>query len=667
MWNPGLKTAGIICIANRLFSHYSPHHNFYSTPALSEESVQTLKSMSTSDLSRLFRPNLLHEPLKRSSQLGTEQPSKLEIQKNQVSDHGVQQISRIYGIFREAVDNDPEFDSLKYLELSGVHELTRKIFRENAEAWSSSRDVRIQVLTSLSKLAVESSGHYLTRDLIKYMITDIWSEQEIKNLQSWLKSISSYCEMDSTDSNQEEAIARSRQMCVELVDRIDPAHFASHVTTLLMNFALTTGSPLLAASIISRAVASNILVPRQAIHTCLMGLTVDNSETRQYQLKAFFHVTKLLWGKSGSIEFDFSPDLSRRIVELSIKVSNGLYPSIAYETFQRVLKLISRTSVSPPVPMRACIDLLLLHLHHESQNRAAYIWNYVSKNYNQLQYSMVDVNTLSSLILRLSKYKRTLRYAKVLAESVPDEAYAIDGLTEALLIYCSRNEDMALSQKIYDKLSAPFSLSVLSSFLRLHLSFGDSEGAEKIIKQITAQGGKLDQSDIICISEHLSRTYGTDKAIEFVLKSGGKVPREKALGMLIKREVDRGNYAYYDQLIDGLLGSASGDVRRMAISITAQRYCYGDEDQSNFARMLYQYWSLDGASFKPSIVELNSFLDPILLSRKREIFLWLAERYRDLGIDYGELADRIRRSQKLDKAQQTEWLADLTSVYRSAF
>lgn len=659
MWNPGLNTTGYMCIERRLFSSSSSRGHVYSAPALSDASKHILQNMDTSELSQLFRPNILHEPLT--------QTGKPIIENNLASNHEGQQVSRIYGIFREAVDNDPEFDTLRYLELSGLHELASTIFTENAKNWPSSKDVRIQVLTSLSKLAVDSETHFLARDFIKYLTMETWSEQEIKTLQVWLKSVSNYSGMESAHLNEQKVDTSTRQACTKLIDGIDSAYFASHLSTLLVNLSLSIGSPLLSASILSRAVSSGSQVPQQIIHACLMGLTVDNSATRQYQLKAFFHVTKILWGKSGPIEFDFSPDLSRRIVELGIKVSKDLYPSIAYETFQRILNLISRTSSSAPVPMRTCIDLLMLHLHHESQDRAAYIWNYVSKYYNQLKYALVDVNTASSLILRLSKYKRTLRYAKILAESVPDEAYSIDGLTEALLVYCARNADMALSQRIYDKLSAPFSLSVLSSFLRLHLSFGDAEGAEKIIKQITAQGGKLDQSDIICISEHLSRAYGTDKAIEFVLKSGGKVPRQKALGTLIKHEVDRGNYDYYDQFIENLLGSVSGDVRRMAISITAQRYCFGEEDQSSLARRLYQYWSLDEDSFKPSIVELNSFLDPILLGHKRDIFLWLAERYRDLGVDYGELANRIRKSQKLDKAQQAEWLADLTAVYRSAF
>lgn len=130
--------------------------------------------------------------------------------------------------------------------------------------------------------------------------------------------------------------------------------------------------------------------------------------------------------------------------------------------------------------------------------------------------SLHDTKVLAVLIIVFSKNKKYREIAKELVNEIPDFMYSDPELISPILDLLGDMNRPDIANTICAQLKPPLSRPMLSTLLKLHVSFDDAEGTEKVLKQIYDVGSELYTGDYVVIVGQLLKKNEFQKALNVV-------------------------------------------------------------------------------------------------------------------------------------------------------
>lgn len=169
---------------------------------------------------------------------------------------------------------------------------------------------------------------------------------------------------------------------------------------------------------------------------------------------------------------------------------------------------------------------------------------------------------LGVLLRVFNKNKKFRRLAMDIANELPRSSYSDPALTGPLIHLSISMKRPQLANAVCSTIKPPISRELLSDLLVMHLSFGDSEGTERVLHQIKEMDSELNARDYMVIISQLLRRNKFDEALK-ILKTiplgCAMISYSTMINHFVKQSISQGDTISPDNLaiIDELITKAS--------------------------------------------------------------------------------------------------------------
>lgn len=127
-----------------------------------------------------------------------------------------------------------------------------------------------------------------------------------------------------------------------------------------------------------------------------------------------------------------------------------------------------------------------------------------------------DLRIIAKLLVIFNRNRKYRTIAKELINEIPRNLYSHPSIVGPLLDLARELNRPDLANEVCAGIKPPITRSLLSSLLKLHISFNDSEGSEKVLQEIYKMGGDLSASDYNVIISQLLKQDEFVKAMNIV-------------------------------------------------------------------------------------------------------------------------------------------------------
>jgi hypothetical protein len=515
------------------------------------------------------------------------------------------------------------------------------IFRLLVEKWAIprySQKVRLILLPTLSKLILRRDNRHFAF-FLHFLLARLENDQV-----AFVHSVLKQYDLALTDFSTPES-------CERILE--DPL-YSSHLADLVINLALYLTTPLLAASLCVRFHSSiyvPIYVPSRTLHKCMEALIVFDAD------KGFLHFKALsiLANAFPRDRIHVDAHFKRQMINSALQLCRHRPPPFINDVVYFALSL-----PGDKIPTRIIYHVLEKNIANEDIMTAVSLWNLIKDDYDDI--TNHGVRTLSALLYRFSKEHRLMPYAREIANKLRPEFYGVDGIAEALLMYCARDENLDLASEVCKRLNSPVRRTVLTSLLHLHLVVKDEEGAEKILREINSRKLPLQDYELAVIIKSLAVT-DTKKAIQLLekLPEFRNSPRIHAAicSAAIDRMEDEVFYTYFEKLWHVNTTNSFGLLSQM---MAKKINSLADPNDS---RRLWLYWTQISPRipFAYQVQCLRLFLTRFCSLDLPELEAWVLAELELLGVSKNArvslLKQHRRRSDGATELLENDKRADL--------
>lgn len=513
-------------------------------------------------------------------------------------------------------------DSQKYnSDEKGYLKYLKTILAAN---WPSNADTRIFCLDLLARL-IQESKYDQALSLLATLARHSLSNQEVIIFRNALQSGGFYPRQDVDDVRESVALLleglSSLKNSAELKKR-------DCLTEIIIKNALYEGKPLLASSIWIRLKYS--WLSSHTLNSIVTALSISHRQVEPFHLQALH---KLLKTFPKSL-FYMCAATKSRFISMGIKMStdNQSLPSIANDVYDLI-----KDVQGDDIPLLLQYKLLSLNVHCGTLNQAARIWDSLSAKYNN---DIMTHNTLilSKLIFAFSKEEKYRSIADSIVRRLPEESYGLEGMTEALLMYCARKKDFTLAEKVYAAIGHPIRRTTLTYLLHLHVLLNDASGTEKILKEIRSRGESLYAEELARLVQSIS-TVDLEKACRLVERFPVNTSL-KAYGAIVNTSIDQKNFPTADEYLDILSHNCSDNNKEIAgliANLSIKRLVEAKDLQGT--RKLWQHWLVNNQipdktyQFKA----LRTILDEYIRENNPKQAIWVINEMVMLGLSMSQI------------------------------
>lgn len=416
---------------------------------------------------------------------------------------------------------------------------------------------------------------------------------------------------------------------------VKPGTDVHELAALLVSTACNKGDPLAAASLCLILDNAKIL-SQWCVDQTVSSLLLHNGDRTQYNIKAILELNKRLQNTSVVL----SSHQKGQLVRLGTELSSEKFPSMLNDTFNLAIH-----TAGGEIPYREMFNMIRSNLLYNNTSRAALI---ATALYNRgTSIENYDIHVLGLMIKKFSKTRKYLRIARHLVSLVTEEYYNVEGLTEILLSYCARTKDQDLAVKVYAQLNAPIPRTVLTSLLHLHISLGDNEGAEKILKEISRRNDALLPVEFSMIVE-VALQQSLDKAVELVRKNTPSFAKF-AYGPVINKAIELGEVEIADEFINLVYNNFHhNDIVFDGIATLIIKRILKTQT-SRDARLQWLQWKSGNhprpkiklPSESTQIISLRAIADRAMVEGDSSVVHWVVQELRHLGMHMSDIRKEL--------------------------
>lgn len=425
---------------------------------------------------------------------------------------------------------------------------------------------------------------------------------------------------------------------------------ASSLAKDLISLAGSIGKPLLAASLCLRLDEVGLL-DQDTLQQTVSLLMISHPTQNQFNIKTISELHKQL--KNTQVEL--TTEQKGQLLQMASNFSYDKFPSMLNDTFNLVQHI-----PGGDVPVSSLFKMIKSNLRYNNTSRAAVIAREISQR--QLTIDQYDLEIMGLMIRNFSKTRKYLDIAHHLVSIIPEEYYIVEGLTEILLSYCARTKNQELAVTVYSQLEAPIPRSVLTALLHLHISFGDSGGAEKILLEIARRNDALRPVEFSMIVQ-AALQQNLEKAANLARKNAPQVAK-LAYGSIINKAIEENNMDIADEFID-LAYENLGENDRVFDSISTliiKRIL--KQENSQEARLQWIQWK--SASHKTSkirlpkrniqIINLRAIADKAMSEGNSHVVNWVVQELRHLGMHMSDIRKELSKRSNLKTIESPQFL-----------
>lgn len=265
------------------------------------------------------------------------------------------------------------------------------------------------------------------------------------------------------------------------------------------------------------------LAMRQKLWFFSAKFALNNHEPFQERPKAVNEIVDGLLYKNPTHE-EFQINLIVKLVEkfkltlneyqarmLSEKIPRHANPVLTKKVSSTILLYSDRTT---SVFLDNGYKAILKDFGANNAAGCAETWLWIKGFHQDLSYH--DPRVLAVLLVIFTKNKKYRGIAKELVNEIPERMYSDPELIGPLLDLLSVMNRPDVANTICAQIKPPLSRPMLSTLLKLHVSFNDAEGTEKVLKQIYDMGSELSTSDYVIIVTQLLKKKQFSKALNVV-------------------------------------------------------------------------------------------------------------------------------------------------------
>ncbi len=447
------------------------------------------------------------------------------------------------------------------------------------------------------------------------------------------------------------------------------------ISELLIHICISEGLPLLASSICIK-LGSEGMVQQSTLSAVIAALLVSNPKMDKHHLEALMALDQ------ENFPVTLSKIQRKEVMEIALNIVNEHFPKTANVIFNFLNKKLGEGEVQA-VPVKQVYKLMMQNKRNHNVSGMWLQWNKIKSYYPDISFH--DPGILSALIGELSKSKAYRDSAKTIVDQLPLSLYTHPGMSEALLIYAARQKDVEFASVVCQQLTLPLSRNVLGALLYLHLSFDDSEGAERVLSEIFRQGSTLQSSEFGMLTrsllqkDQLEQAIALSKSVDPVIEITGlthivqyllekhkdiyfiKIPMNERV--LMREMVLKISKSEIRKERDNITVMLLNDLARRRGCISAQLfYNYilipGNQhklkDLKSIERKIsktvefYEYSKYNlNISTSERIFAIKVIGDFALSEKNREIFLWSAKQLNKLGLTKNQISfDWVKRFTK---------------------
>lgn len=408
----------------------------------------------------------------------------------------------------------------------------------------------------------------------------------------------------------------------------------------LILIACNLGKPLAAASLCLRLDEAKLL-DQEMLNLTVSLLLIPHVTQNQFNIKTIVEMYKRL----KNTRLELTSDQKAQLLKLSRQLSYDKFPSMLNDTFNVVRKI-----PGGDVPIKYLFKMIKDNLLVNNSSRAALVTKELLKR--NLPIDQYDLEVLGLMIREFSKNRKYQDIAHHLVAQVPEDYYTVEGLTEVLLSFCARTKNQELAVTIYSKLEAPIPRSVLTSLLHLHISFGDNEGAEKILLEIARRNDAIQPVEFSMIVQ-VALQQSLEKAVDLARKNSPHVAK-LAYGSIINEAIEQDNMDVADEFIDLAYENLSYNDHVFDTISTLIIKRILKKENSREARLQWLQWKSGAhASSKirlprkgAQIISLRAIADKAMAEGDVNVMHWAVQELRHLGMHMDDIRKELSRRSK---------------------
>lgn len=508
--------------------------------------------------------------------------------------------------------------------------------------WPKNSDTRIFVIDLLSRW-IRSSNYDQVGLLFGKLSREAFSVNEVL---MYCKEIKDYGYELRMDVSVRESLAVFFE---EIAKQNSKRGFESKdvLIELILRAALREGKPLLAASICLKLRVGRLSCA--TLNSVITALSISHKEVEMYHLAALGNLLKKL--PRGLITM--SSTTKARFLTMGIKCSRGSFPTIANDCYEQLRKV-----PGDEIPMGVQYQLLRINIHHGMLDPAARMWDSMKEHYGNLMQH--DRSVLIKLIFAFSGEKRYRAVADQIVNNIPASWLGMEGLTEALLMYCARKKNYELAKEVYAAIKHPIRRTTLTYLLHLHVSLGDANGTEKILKEIKSRGEELKPEELARIVKSLS-TIDMEKA-RLLAERFPIHTALKSFASIIDTAIQTRDFQTADKYLDRMSKHTTPknlEINGLFTNLIIKRLCASNDMTT--ARQQWQKW-LVANSLPQKEYQIKAFrtlLDEYIQQNTPQAASWVVDEMCALSLPKSQIKRFITQRaafSNLTDTQKAEWL-----------
>lgn len=455
------------------------------------------------------------------------------------------------------------------------------------------------------------------------------------------------------------------------------------LTNALVSYAILLNHPITASSL-CHDLSDSRLVRSSTVRDCIRALLVEHPSESPYRIRAVQVLCEAFASR-----FILDPAMCGSLINSGIVYGTHQYPGFANDCYELARKY------GEAIPSRPLYQLLLLNIKHQNFTKAIEIWSVLLDQNSCLDEH--DINSIASLLFRLSKESRFRAFAHALAQAVDSSYYSLEGLGEALIVVAARVKNKTLFHSVMAAQKQPLRRSLLFPLLKYYLHTASNRRKNtteinEVVELILNSEGGLTPDELAELVRYYCRSEdGYATAQEFLIKvSHNWHPRrlEKsyaalANGMIeqLAQTKDQGDLESLDRAIESAMKRLEVSRSREIYDIAANlklKWCAVQGDLPR-ARSVWQNLVLADAqrniprySIKSRKIGLTTVVDMVLRIQKRascDISVypnWLVSECDILGMTYQEIRGLVKNRaifKRLDIDGQNIWIEAIDNQF----
>lgn len=548
-----------------------------------------------------------------------------------------QRVRDIFSLLTASVRTDYETSILTHLKAGQYSDTIAELTKFLARYWAYSRLTRQWTLDAFGKLLCEDPE--LLFEVFKTMIMDAWTYQEVRML--------------GTVVLQMEQSSITRSTVWERLESLATTDVRSAMANQIALLALLHHEPILACAIAVRACTENQndenLISEKTLNSIAGTLCMRHPAIEQFNVRAIRALYEA-YPHRLSLTYQQKTGLMNLALDSSAPIE------FCNETFWLAKKI-----GGSKVPFKAIYTLVDRAFSSGAIDMAAALWHELIDNY--ALDALVDSQQISKAIFHFSKRERYRQLATRIVDMLPEESYSMKGITAAMLLYCARLDKPALLQKVYQRIPRPVDRDTLRYLLQVHCMFGDANGVEKILGQITRQGSYLKPVEVAILVKYLC-PVDLDRAVSLAERFPPDVAL-RAYAEIVNHAIDTSNFELADkylQLVYKNMRGSRHSFAGLAANLLTKRLLSAVHDMAN-VRRVWQHWLAHGNLPKTGTraLMLQAILDEIIRRNDTRLLPWLALEWCQLGRSPRSLQTQLRKS-TVFRSRTAEQQEELLSI-----